>query len=112
MVLNRSFLAMFFGTAVLSLLAGGIALAEWDRPGAGYCFAAGSFYFLGTFGVTALGNVPLNDELASVSVTDPGARDLWEHYLGVWTMWNLLRTLAAMIAALLFLLGLIQNVRV
>ena len=31
------------------------------------------FYLVGTFLVTALGNVPLNDQLAAVSATDPAA---------------------------------------
>ncbi len=65
--------------------------------------------FLGTFLFTALGNVPLNDQLAAVSATDPTARDEWEHYLGRWTMWNHVRTAAAMVAALLYSLGLMQN---
>jgi uncharacterized membrane protein len=64
---------------------------------------------VGTFLVTALGNVPLNDRLAAVSATDPGARDVWERYLGRWTMWNHVRTAAAMVAALLYSLGLMQN---
>jgi uncharacterized membrane protein len=51
----------------------------------------------------------LNNQLAAVSATDPGARDVWQRYLGRWTMWNHFRTAAAMIAALLYSLGLIQN---
>ena len=59
--------------------------------------------------VTGLGNVPLNDRLAAVSATDPGALDVWQHYLARWTMWNHLRTAAAMAAALLYTLGLMQS---
>ena len=64
---------------------------------------------MGTFLVTGLGNVPLNDQLAAVFATDPAALDVWEHYLGRWTMWNHVRTTAAMVAALLYALGLMQN---
>ena len=64
---------------------------------------------MGTFLVTGLGNVPLNEELAAVSATDPGARDVWEHYLNRWTMWNHIRTAAAMAGALLYSLGLTQS---
>ena len=63
----------------------------------------------GTFLVTVLGNVPLNDQLAAVSATDPAARDVWEHYLGRWTLWNHVRTAAALVAALLYTLGLMQS---
>ncbi len=107
-VLNPSFLGTFFGTAVLSLGTGGLALAGWDRPSAPFFLGGAIFYLVGTFLVTVLRNVPLNDQLAAVSATDPGARDVWEHYLGRWTIWNHVRTTAALIAALLYSLGLIQ----
>ena len=108
-VLNPSFLGAFFGTAVLSLVAGGLALAGWGHPAASFFLGGAISYLAGTFLVTVIGNVPLNDQLAAVSATDPGARKVWEHYLGRWTMWNHVRTAAAMAAALLYSLGLMQN---
>ncbi len=94
---------------MLSLGAGGLAWTGWGRPSAPFFLAGAMFYLVGTFLVTGLGNVPLNNQLAAVSATDPGARDVWQRYLGRWTMWNHFRTAAAMIAALLYSLGLIQN---
>ena len=108
-VLNPSFLGVFMGTAVVSLGAGGLALAGWGRPSAAFLLGAALFYLVGTFLVTVIGNVPLNDELAAVSATDPAALDVWERYLRRWTTWNHVRTAAAMVAALLFSLGLMQN---
>ena len=108
-VLNPSFLGAFFGTAVLSLGAGGVALAGWGRPFAAFFLGGALFYLVGTFLVTMVANVPLNDQLAAVSGTDAAARDVWEHYLGRWTMWNHVRTAAAMVAALLYTLGLMRN---
>ena len=66
-------------------------------------------YFAGTFLVTMFGNVPLNDQLASESPTDPAAVTLWTHYLDRWTMWNTVRTIAAIGATILYTVGLIQN---
>jgi len=108
-VINPTFLGAFFGTAVLSLIAGGLALAGWGDPLASFILAGALFYLVGTVLVTMLGNVPLNNRLAAVSASDPAARDVWEHYLGRWTMWNHIRAGAAMIAALLYTLGLIQG---
>jgi len=108
-VLNSSFLGVFIGTTVLSLGAGGLALAGWGRPSASFFLAGAICYLVGTFGVTGLGNIPLNNQLAAVSATDPAARVVWQHYLGRWTMWNHVRTAAAMAAALLYTLGLMQN---
>ncbi len=108
-VLNPSFLGAFIGTAVVSLVAGGLAVGGWGRPSAPFFLGGALFYLVGTFLVTMLGNVPLNNQLAAVSATDPAARVVWQHYLGRWTMWNHVRTAAAMVAALLYTLGLTQN---
>ena len=108
-VINPSFLGAFMGTAVLSLGLVGLTLADRSHPSAMFFLAGAISYLTGTFLVTILGNVPLNDQLAALSSTDPSASDLWKHYLERWTMWNHVRTVAAMIAALLFTLGLMQN---
>lgn len=108
-VINPSFLSVFMGTAVLSLVMAGLALTGWDRPSAFFFLGGAICYFAGTFLVTVLGNVPLNDQLAAVSATDAAARGVWENYLGRWTMWNHVRAAAAMVAALLYSLGLMQN---
>ena len=108
-VRNPSFLGVFVGTAIVSLVAGGLAVAGWGRPFAALFLAGALFYLVGTFLVTGLGNVPLNDQLAAVSATDPAAPDLWELYVSRWTNWNHVRTAAAMVAALLYSLGLTRN---
>ncbi len=107
-VLNPSFLGPYVGTAVVSVGAGGLAWAGWGRPFAAFFLGGALFYLVGTFLVTALGNIPLNDELAAVPAADPAAGAVWERYLSRWTMWNHVRTVAAMVAALLYTLGLIQ----
>lgn len=108
-VINPSFLGIFMGTAFVSLGVIALALTRWSHPSAVFFLGAAIVYFLGTFIVTMVGNVPLNDQLAAVSATDRIAVELWGHYLDRWTMWNHVRTAAAMIAALLFTLGLMQN---
>ncbi len=107
-VINPSFMGAFFGTAVLSLVAGGLALAGWGHPSASFFLGGALFYLVGTILVTMLGNGPLNDQLAALSAAEPGAHEVWEHYLDRWTMWNHVRTAAAILAALLCSLGLLQ----
>ncbi len=108
-VINPSFMGAFFGTAALSLIAIWFALAGWGHPFAPYFLGGALFYLVGTILVTIFGNVPLNDQLAAVSATDLGSPEVWELYLDRWTMWNHVRTAAAMVAALLYTLGLMQN---
>ena len=109
-VINPSFLAAFIGTAVLSLCAVATAVVCWGRPAAPLLIGGAIFYLVGTFLVTAFGNVPLNDELAALSV-DAGAAEMWARYLARWTAWNHVRTGAAMVVALLYALSLIQDGR-
>ncbi len=106
-VLNRSFLGVFTGTAVISLLLAVLSLFRWGSPAAVWFLCAGLLYVVGTFLVTIAGNVPLNDRLAAVSASDPGAAPTWDHYLERWTLLNTVRAAAAIVAALFFSLGLI-----
>ncbi|MFK7889605.1 MAG: DUF1772 domain-containing protein [Granulosicoccus sp.] len=108
-VLNRSFLGLFMGTAAVSVTIALIAISAWDTPAAPYWFTGAVAYLLGTFAVTAFGNVPLNNQLAAASVVDPATVELWSHYLDRWTRLNTVRTLAATSAALMFVIGLMRQ---
>ena len=108
-VLNPSFLGAFMGTAVLSLLVAVLAVKGWGTPSAPLFLAGAMLYIVGTFLVTGLGNVPLNDQLAALCATDPEAISVWENYLDRWTLLNTIRAVAALVATLMFTLGLLQS---
>ena len=107
-VINLSFMGLFIGTAVLSLCLVGLALLRWNDPSAIFVLGAAVCYIAGSFFVTIFANVPLNDQLATLSSTDLISRNAWNHYLDRWTMWNHVRTAAAMVAALLYIIGIMQ----
>jgi uncharacterized membrane protein len=107
-VINPSFIGAFMGTALLSVSVIVLVLMNSIQPATMFIIGGAVFYFVGTFLVTMFGNVPLNNQLAAASVTDPDAAVLWTHYLHRWTMWNHVRTAAAIVASLLFTLGLVQ----
>lgn len=108
-VINPSFLGAFMGTALLSVAVVVLVSQAGSHSSAMFLIGGATFYLAGTFLVTIFGNVPMNDQLAAVSAADPGAVELWNHYLDRWTMWNHLRTAAATVAALFYALGLMQN---
>ena len=108
-VLNPSFLGTFMGTAAISLLIALLALFGWQAPSAPFFLAGALLYIVGTFFVTAFGNVPLNNQLAAVSADESGAISVWENYLDRWTFLNSIRTVAAAGATLMFCLGLMQG---
>lgn len=102
-VMRSSFLAAFLGLAPLSLALGTWAVLAFGAPGAGAALAGAVAYLAGCFGVTMVGNVPLNDRLARASEAE--AEAVWARYARIWTRWNHLRTTAALAAAALFALA-------
>lgn len=107
-VLNPVFLGVFMGTAALSLLVSILAIGEWEMPAAPNYLVGAVFYIVGTFLVTGMGNVPLNNQLAAVTADDPAASDIWQRYLDRWTTLNTIRAISATIAAVMILIGLLK----
>jgi uncharacterized membrane protein len=86
-----------------------LSLGSWTDPSSLFFIAGAVCYIIGTFLVTMFGNVPLNDQLAAVSSTAVESEELWSHYLNRWTLWNHVRTVASVAAALFFTLGLLYT---
>lgn len=107
-VLNGWFLSVFMGTAVLSVLLVALSLMH-GGPGSTWMLGGGLAYGLGTFVVTIAFNVPLNEALAQAPADHIESRNLWEQYLDRWTKWNHLRSACAVMATLLFAIGLMET---
>jgi uncharacterized membrane protein len=107
-VLNPLFLGLFMGTALACAVLFVHALMHWQAPGA-LCLAAGSVcYVVGTFGVTMAFNVPRNNALARRDPSGAESEGFWRGYVSGWTMWNHIRTLAALVAAALLIWALLR----
>ena len=98
-VINPMFLGVFLGTGALCIATGLAAILRWDRPGSGCVLAGSALYLIGTLGVTMVCNVPLNNALARVEPSQADAPEVWAGYARRWTIWNHVRTLAALAAA-------------
>ena len=107
-VLNRWFLGVFLGTALLSLALGVLAWRGGLADGRGYCLVGCALYLLGVILVTRAGNVPLNDALARIDAHGVGAQTQWAHFVSEWSVWNHLRALAALAACASFILALVR----
>jgi uncharacterized membrane protein len=101
-VRNAVFAFSFFGTLGFGLLTTIVLFAQGPRDAA-WCALAGTLlYGVGTFAVTFMFNVPLNEQLAAVTPTAETAADTWRDYYAPWMRWNLLRALCAIAALLAF----------
>ena len=104
-VLNPVFLGIFSGTAVVSIVSAGLAAAAWGLGPALWFVLGALLYCLGTFFLTGIGNVPLNNQLGAAS--DPESGHLGQRYQHRWTRLNTIRTIAAVAAAAAFVTGIL-----
>lgn len=92
------FLVAFLGVAILCAVLGALHLIRFSGGAAGLLILAGcAFYLIGSFGVTIMMNVPLNNELASPAPETADAAEVWARYLKDWTFWNHVRTVASLL---------------
>lgn len=104
-VINPLFMGAFLGTAAGCALVGVLSLIQ--RPAGWVLLLVGSvLYVVGTFVVTIAFNVPRNTELAAMDPARVGAATLWTDYVTSWTVWNHVRTAAALVASTVLVLAL------
>lgn len=104
--INPLFMLVLFGTAVTCLFLAVSSLLKWHQPSATYLLLGSLLYLVGTVLVTIAFNVPLNDALATVKPDSTQGANLWASYLTNWTIWNHVRTIAALLAAALLTIAL------
>ena len=111
-VINREvfrwlFMALFIGLAPVSIGIALYGLIMVSGTAGKLLGVAGLTYFIGCFGVTVCFNVPLNDQLAKMSVANPATGVFWNTtYLPRWTRWNNVRGLACVVSSALMIIAL------
>lgn len=105
-ILNPAFYLIFFGSLVA--LAASTVQNFSSQLTFGFLLAATLLYLIGTFGVTAWGNVPLNNGLDVLEWAELGAEEIAEtrrQYEGPWNRLHLIRTVCAVLSFIFSLLG-------
>jgi len=97
-VLNRAFLSVFVGTLVCAVAAAATSLAGTHHARVRWLIAGAVLYFVGTFLVTLVCNVPRNNRLGACAPDAPDSAATWTRYCREWTAWNHVRTAAALAA--------------
>jgi uncharacterized membrane protein len=82
------FMVPFSSTTLVSIGAVVSSLIGADQNSRTALLCAGTIYLLGVFGITALGNVPMNKRLSAMNADDPATHHYWDHYLSRWTRLN------------------------
>jgi uncharacterized membrane protein len=93
---NAPFLTLFFGSALVALAVGIVAVTQLRLPGSGWMLVGAGLAVVPLV-VTIAFNVPLNDRLA--------AGLGWQDYYRTWTFWNHVRTAAPLVGSVLMVIG-------
>ena len=103
-VINALFLVAFLGPAPLL----GITAYHGRHAPQSFPWLLASFliYLLGSVGVTIAFNVPRNNKLASLAPASAEATAYWPVYVREWLIWNHVRCIASLAAAIAAMLAL------
>ncbi|PHN02991.1 anthrone oxygenase family protein [Flavilitoribacter nigricans] len=105
-ILNPAFFLIFLGSLVMLTVS---TVQQYsNEPVFGWVLAAAVVYAIGTFGITAFGNVPLNDMLDALDLAQLSAEKISEtrsQYEGLWNRYHLIRTICSVLSFLLALLA-------
>ena len=106
-VFRTIFMVLLIGMAIVSPLL--VAYAVWTGAGAAgpWIIAAGLTYTAGTFLVTVVFNVPMNERLDRMDHLSAVAEAYWHRYVPAWTFWNTVRWLSSAVSAICMLMAVI-----
>jgi len=111
-ILNPAFFLIFFGSLIL------LAISTIQHFQSGVTFwlllAASLIYLLGTFGVTSFGNVPLNNALDALELSELSIdlmAETRQQYELKWNQFHLIRTIFSVLSFLIALLGVFTQMK-
>lgn len=111
-ILNPVFFASFMGSVILLPFS---AYQFYAKP-LSICFwllaVATVVYIIGVFGVTAFGNVPLNDRLAAFNLSSATSEEIAnqrQQFETAWNNLNTVRTISSIVTVVLVILACIQS---
>lgn len=105
-ILRSWFMPVFLTTPLLCLLLITWHSFQWSGIASMFVIIGCIVQIAGSFLVTVLFNVPLNNRLAGAANT-PAENGIWNIYLTSWTAWNHVRTAACMLSAALLIVSLL-----
>ncbi|KJD36253.1 membrane protein [Tamlana sedimentorum] len=109
-ILNPAFFILFFGSLVTLLV--NTILQYKNNLTFWLVLAATIIYVIGTFGVTAFGNVPLNNALHNINIIECTAAELKNfrsYYETYWNQYHTVRTVASSISFILLLIAIFNK---
>ncbi|CAM1357617.1 anthrone oxygenase family protein [Tenacibaculum halocynthiae] len=105
-ILNPAFFILFFGSLIALIIT---SYLQFNTKTVFWLVLASTIiYSIGTFGITALGNVPLNKELDALNINNLNLLELKSfrsYYESTWNHYHSIRTISGMISFVLVLIA-------
>ncbi|WP_299107676.1 anthrone oxygenase family protein [uncultured Tenacibaculum sp.] len=105
-ILNPAFFIVFFGSLITLLIT---TYMQFNyKPMFWFVLISALTYLIGTFGITAFGNVPLNNELEALNLDKldiTQLKNFRNYYESKWNLYHTLRTIASMTSFILLLVA-------
>lgn len=105
-ILNPLFFVVFFGSLITLFFS--VILQYNDKSMFWFIGIAAAIYLIGTFGATAFGNVPLNNELEALNLTELSTYELKSfrnYYESKWNQWHSIRTVSSVTSFVFLIIG-------
>lgn len=105
-ILNPAFFIAFFGSLLTLIFT--TYLQFNNKTVFGLVLVSTIIYLIGIFGVTAFGNVPLNNELEALDITKLNLielKDFRDYYENNWNHYHGIRTISSMVSFILLLIS-------
>ena len=102
-ILNPAFFTIFFGSLIM-LGISTIVSYEVNKTLFSLLLASSIIYLIGPLAITGLGNVPLNDQLDIINISELNAnqaKDFREFYENKWNQLHLTRTVMSVLSFIL-----------
>ncbi|TGD59719.1 anthrone oxygenase family protein [Flavobacterium humi] len=109
---NPVFFACFFGTLILIPLSAYLNYQQQTSVKSWLLLIAVFTYAIGVFGITVVGNVPLNDALENFNITNATPdtiRDQRALFETKWNAFNTIRTVCSLITVILLIISCINQ---
>lgn len=105
-IVRSWFIPLFLSTSLAAFALAVLSMIRWGEPGTALIMAGSVIYLTGMLAVTMAANVPMNNELARLAAP---ATAVWASFAEIWTLWNHVRALASISAAILFTVALTMS---
>jgi uncharacterized membrane protein len=109
---NPVFFLSFMGMLVLLPLSSWLSYKQGTAIPFNYVLVAAIIYLAGVFGVTVVGNIPLNNQLEKFNLAKAGVAEITDMRLRfetAWVRWHTVRTIASVISFGVLIWGLLKR---